>query len=171
MSFCDKDRLSRFAAGIKERYMRKADYDSDQSIIKAGGIEKFFEPDFEKIFNITFATGMYIGVSHLVIDITLKGSGWSSSAPYTQTINGLTGVTSKATVGNPTVVLDSANINVEDIVKYQNALGNIKAIITNDDGSITFIAPHIVNNKIDLPLSVPIAINDNILKDFFEPGG
>ena len=53
MSFCDKDRLSRFAAGIKERYMRKADYDSDQSIIKAGGIETFFEPDFEKIFNIT----------------------------------------------------------------------------------------------------------------------
>lgn len=41
MAFCDKDRLLRFAAGLKTKFMKKSDYDPTGAVAKAGGIEAY----------------------------------------------------------------------------------------------------------------------------------
>lgn len=83
--------------------------------------------------------------------VSLPASGWSGSAPYTQTVS-VSGMTADWVPGIPTVVLGSS-VEVTDLLAATEALGCIK-MITSADGTLTFTAPE---NKpgVSLTLRVP----------------
>ena len=70
--------------------------------------------------------------------VSLPASGWSGSAPYTQTVS-VSGMTADWVPGIPTVVLGSS-VAVTDLLAATEALGCIK-MITSADGTLTFTAP------------------------------
>ena len=83
--------------------------------------------------------------------VSLPASGWSGSAPYTQTVS-VSGMTADWVPGIPTVVLGSS-VEVTDLLAATEALGCIK-MITSADGTLTFTAPE---NKpgVSLTMRVP----------------
>lgn len=70
--------------------------------------------------------------------VSLPASGWSGSAPYTQTVS-VSGMTEDWVPGIPTAVLGSS-VAVTDLLAATEALGCIK-MITSADGTLTFTAP------------------------------
>lgn len=70
--------------------------------------------------------------------VSLPASGWSGSAPYTQTVS-VSGMTADWVPGIPTVVLGSS-VEVTDLLAATEALGCIK-MITSAAGTLTFTAP------------------------------
>lgn len=70
--------------------------------------------------------------------VSLPASGWSGSAPYTQTVS-VSGMTADWVPGIPTVVLGSS-VDVSALLAATEALGCIK-MITSADGTLTFTAP------------------------------
>ena len=85
------------------------------------------------------------------VTVNLPASGWSGSAPYTQTVS-VEGMTEDWVPGIPTVVLGSS-VDVSTLLAATEALGCIK-MITSADGTLTFTAPE---NKpgVSLTLRVP----------------
>ena len=83
--------------------------------------------------------------------VSLPASGWSGSAPYTQTVS-VSGMTADWVPGIPTVVLGSS-VDVSTLLAATEALGCIK-MITSADGTLTFTAP--VNKPgVSLTMRVP----------------
>lgn len=70
--------------------------------------------------------------------VSLPASGWSGSAPYTQTVS-VSGMTEDWVPGIPTAVLGSS-VAVSTLLAATEALGCIK-MITSADGTLTFTAP------------------------------
>ena len=70
--------------------------------------------------------------------VSLPASGWSGSAPYTQTVS-VSGMTADWVPGIPTVVLGSS-VDVSTLLAATEALGCIK-MITSAAGTLTFTAP------------------------------
>ena len=70
--------------------------------------------------------------------VSLPASGWSGSAPYTQTVS-VSGMTADWVPGIPTAVLGSS-VAVSTLRAATEALGRIK-MITSADGTLTFTAP------------------------------
>lgn len=70
--------------------------------------------------------------------VSLPASGWSGSAPYTQTVS-ISGMTEDWVPGVPTAVLGS-NVAVSTLLAATEALGCIK-MITSAAGTLTFTAP------------------------------
>ena len=70
--------------------------------------------------------------------VSLPASGWSGSAPYTQTVS-VSGMTEDWVPGIPTAVLGSS-VEVTDLLAATEALGCIK-MITSAEGTLTFTAP------------------------------
>ena len=70
--------------------------------------------------------------------VSLPASGWSGSAPYTQTVS-VSGMTADWVPGVPTVVLGSS-VDVSTLLAATEALGCIK-MITSAAGTLTFTAP------------------------------
>ena len=70
--------------------------------------------------------------------VSLPYSGWSGSAPYTQTVS-VSGMTADWVPGIPTAVLGSS-VAVTALLAATEALGCIK-MITSADGTLTFTAP------------------------------
>ena len=70
--------------------------------------------------------------------VSLPASGWSGSAPYTQTVS-VSGMTADWVPGIPTVVLGSS-VDVSTLLAATEALGCIK-MITSAVGTLTFTAP------------------------------
>ena len=70
--------------------------------------------------------------------VALPASGWSGSAPYTQTVS-VSGMTADWVPGIPTAVLGSS-VDVTALLAATEALGCIK-MITSADGTLTFTAP------------------------------
>ena len=100
----------------------------------------------------TSLSGLAADVDNLkYVLVSLPASGWSGSAPYTQTVS-VSGMTADWVPGIPTVVLGS-NVDVSALLTATEALGCIK-MITSADGTLTFTAPE---NKpgVSLTLRVP----------------
>ena len=72
------------------------------------------------------------------VTVSLPASGWSGSAPYTQTVI-VSGMTEDWVPGVPTAVLGSS-VAVTDLLEVTEALGCIK-MITSAAGTLTFTAP------------------------------
>ena len=72
------------------------------------------------------------------VTVSLPASGWSGSAPYTQTVS-VSGMTTDWVPGIPTAVLGSS-VEVTDLLAATEALGCIK-MITSASGALTFTAP------------------------------
>ena len=83
--------------------------------------------------------------------VSLPASGWSGSAPYTQTVS-VSGMTADWVPGIPTVVLGSS-VDVSTLLAATEALGCIK-MITSAAGTLTFTAPE-DNPGVSLTLRVP----------------
>ena len=87
----------------------------------------------------TSLSGLAADVDNLkYVLVSLPASGWSGSAPYTQTVS-VSGMTADWVPGIPTVVLGS-NVDVSALLTATEALGCIK-MITSADGTLTFTAP------------------------------
>lgn len=72
------------------------------------------------------------------VTVNLPASGWSGSAPYTQTVS-VSGMTADWVPGVPTAVLGSS-VDVSALMAATEALGCIK-MITSAAGTLTFTAP------------------------------
>ena len=83
--------------------------------------------------------------------VSLPASGWSSSAPYTQTVS-VPGMTEDWVPGIPTVVLDSS-VDISALLAATEALGCIKMIISAE-GTLTITAPE-DKPGVSLTLRVP----------------
>ena len=70
--------------------------------------------------------------------VSLPASGWSGSAPYTQTVS-VSGMTADWVPGIPTAALGSS-VDVTALLAATEALGCIK-MITSAAGTLTFTAP------------------------------
>lgn len=70
--------------------------------------------------------------------VSLPASGWSGSAPYTQTVS-VSGMTADWVPGIPTAVL-GGSVEVSTLLAATEALGCIK-MITSAEGTLTFTAP------------------------------
>ena len=85
------------------------------------------------------------------VTVNLPASGWSGSAPYTQTVS-VEGMTENWVPGIPTVVLGSS-VDVSTLLAATEALGCIK-MITSAAGTLTFTAPE-DKPGVSLTLRVP----------------
>ena len=83
--------------------------------------------------------------------VSLPASGWSGSAPYTQTVS-VSGMTEDWVPGIPTAVLGSS-VEVTALLAATEALGCIK-MITSAAGTLTFTAPE-DKPGVSLTLRVP----------------
>lgn len=83
--------------------------------------------------------------------VSLPASGWSSSAPYTQTVS-VSGMTADWVPGIPTAVLGSS-VEVTALLAATEALGCVK-MITSAAGTLTFTAPE-DKPGVSLTLRVP----------------
>ena len=83
--------------------------------------------------------------------VSLPASGWSGSAPYTQTVS-IPGMTEDWVPGIPTAVLGSS-VDVSTLLAATEALGCIK-MITSAAGTLTFTAPE-DKPGVSLTLRVP----------------
>ena len=83
--------------------------------------------------------------------VSLPASGWSGSAPYTQTVS-VSGMTADWVPGIPTAVLGSS-VAVSTLLAATEALGCIK-MITSAAGTLTFTAPE-DKPGVSLTLRVP----------------
>ena len=92
------------------------------------------------------------GVGNLkYVLVSLPASGWSGSAPYTQTVS-VSGMTADWVPGIPTAVLGSS-VAVTELLAATEALGCIK-MITSAAGTLTFTAPE-DKPGVSLTLRVP----------------
>ena len=123
--------------------MLKDEYDLDRTVLTAGGIKAYTAAQLQPVQ--TSLSGLaYVLVS-------LPASGWSGSAPYTQTVS-VEGMTADWVPGIPTVVLGSS-VDVSTLLAATEALGCIN-MITSADGTLTFTAP--VNKPgVSLTMRVP----------------
>lgn len=92
-------------------------------------------------------------VNHLkYVYVSLPASGWSSSAPYTQTVS-VPDMTADWVPGIPFIVFGSNNVPLDTLRNDTEALGYIK-MITSAEGTLTFTAPDDVP-RVNLALRVP----------------
>ena len=87
----------------------------------------------------TSLSGLDADVGNLkCVLVSLPASGWSGSAPYTQTVS-VSGMTADWVPGVPSLAL-YGTVDVTELITKTEALGCIK-MITSADGTLTFTAP------------------------------
>lgn len=84
--------------------------------------------------------------------VSLPASGWSGSAPYTQTVS-VSGMTADWVPGVPVIVFWGNNVPLDTLRNDTEALGYIK-MITSAEGTLTFTAPEDLP-RVNLALRVP----------------
>lgn len=120
-----------------ERTMKETGYDPDGAVLAAGGISEYTDAQLQPVQ--TSLSGLAAEVGNLkYVLVSLPASGWSGSAPYTQTVS-VSGMTEDWVPGIPTAVLGSS-VAVSTLLAATEALGCIK-MITSADGTLTFTAP------------------------------
>lgn len=123
--------------------MLKTEYDPDLNVKESGGIKAYTAAQLQPVQ--TSLSGLaYVLVS-------LPASGWSGSAPYTQTVS-VSGMTEDWVPGIPTAVLGSS-VAVSTLLAATEALVCIK-MITSAAGTLTFTAPE-DKPGVSLTLRVP----------------
>ena len=87
----------------------------------------------------TSLSGLAADVGNLkYVLVSLPASGWSGSAPYTQTVS-VSGMTADWVPGVPSLAF-YGTVDVTELITKTEALGCIK-MITSADGTLTFTAP------------------------------
>ena len=149
-AFLDKveTELSQLHAGTAT--MLRADYDSDGAVAEAGGIKAYTDERLQPVQTNLSNLAADVGNLKYVL-VSLPASGWSGSAPYTQTVS-VSGMTADWVPGIPTVVLGSS-VDVSTLLAATEALGCIK-MITSAAGTLTFTAPE-DKPGVSLTLRVP----------------
>ena len=159
-----RKQVEQIAAGVAKGNMSVSDYDNDGAVKAAGGMKAYTKAqtdvlaaDITKANNSiaevkTSLSGLAADVDNLkYVLVSLPASGWSGSAPYTQTVS-VSGMTADWVPGIPTAVLGSS-VDVSTLLAATEALGCIK-MITSADGTLTFTAP--VNKPgVSLTMRVP----------------
>lgn len=130
--------------------MLKTDYDPDLNVKESGGIKAYTDERLQPVQTILGGLAADVGNLKYVL-VSLPASGWSGSAPYTQTVS-VSGMTADWVPGIPTVVLGSS-VDVSTLLAATEALGCIK-MITSADGTLTFTAPE-DKPGVSLTLRVP----------------
>ena len=130
--------------------MLKDEYDLDRTVLTAGGIKAYTEERLQPVQ--TNLNSLDADVGNLKsVTVSLSASGWSGSAPYTQTVN-VSGMTEDWVPGIPTAVLGSS-VDVSALLAATEALGCIK-MITSAAGALTITAPE-DKPGVSLTLRVP----------------
>ena len=130
MAFCDKDRLLRFAAGLKTKFMKKSDYDPKNAVSGAGGIPDYIEAQIAP---------MTANLNKIkAVKVTLTTAGWSSSAPYTQTVT-VNGMTADWKPVHMTIPKTSTSVDTTTVLNELGALSCIQ-MCTSAAGKLTFTA-------------------------------
>ena len=119
-------------------------------MLTAGGIKAYTEERLQPVQ--TNLNSLDADVGNLKsVTVSLPASGWSGSAPYTQTVN-VSGMTEDWVPGIPTAVLGSS-VDVSALLAATEALGCIK-MITSAAGALTITAPE-DKPGVSLTLRVP----------------
>lgn len=140
--------LARLNAGTET--MLKTDYDPDLNVKESGGIKAYTDERLQPVQTNLSNLAADVGNLKYVL-VSLPASGWSGSAPYTQTVS-VSGMTADWVPGIPTVVLGSS-VDVSTLLAATEALGCIK-MITSAAGTLTFTAPE-DKPGVSLTLRVP----------------
>lgn len=140
--------LARLNAGTET--MLKTDYDQDLNVKESGGIKAYTDERLQPVQ--TNLSGLAADVDNLkYVLVSLPASGWSGSAPYTQTVS-VAGMTADWVPGIPVLSLGSS-VDVSALLAATEALGFIK-MITSANGALTFTAPE-DKPGVSLTLRVP----------------
>ena len=117
--------------------MLKDEYDLDRIVLAAGGIEAYTAAQLQPVQ--TSLSGLAANVDDLkYVLVSLPASGWSGSAPYTQTVS-VSGMTEDWVPGVPSLAF-YGSVDVTELITKTEALGCIK-MITSAAGTLTFTAP------------------------------
>ena len=127
MGYLSESGFDRFSAGLKKILDKKAQSkDLDTANASIATVSQGLKTAQGDIKNLKYVT------------VNLPASGWSGSAPYTQTVS-VSGMTADWVPGIPTAVLGSS-VAVSTLLAATEALGCIK-MITSAAGTLTFTAP------------------------------
>lgn len=127
MGYLSESGFDRFSAGLKKILDKKAQSkDLDTANASIATVSQGLKTAQGDIKNLKYVT------------VDLPATGWSGSAPYTQTVS-VSGITADWVPGIPTAVLGS-NVDVSTLLAATEALGCIK-MITSAAGTLTFTAP------------------------------
>ena len=117
--------------------MLKDEYDLDRTVLMAGGIKAYTAAQLQQVQ--TSISGLTADVDNIkYVLVELPYSGWSGSAPYTQTVS-VSGMTTDWVPGVPSLAF-YGNVDVTELITKTEALGCIK-MITSAAGTLTFTAP------------------------------
>ena len=111
--------------------MAKGQYDPSGAVLAAGGM-----PGYTAAVSSEKAAAYRKPLE--AVTVVLPASGWSESAPYTQTVS-VAGMTADWVPGVPVLSL-SSSVKVTTLLAATEALGCIK-MITSAAGKLTFTAP------------------------------
>ena len=140
MGYLSESGFDRFSAGLKKILDKKAkSTDLDTANASIATVSQGLKTAQGDIKSLKYVT------------VSLPASGWSGSAPYTQTVS-VSGMTADWVPGIPTVVLGSS-VEVSTLLEATEALGCIK-MITSAAGTLTFTAPE-DKPGVSLTLRVP----------------
>lgn len=140
MGYLSESGFDRFAIGLKKILDKKAkSTDLDTANASIATVSQGLKTAQGDIKNLKYVT------------VNLPASGWSGSAPYTQTVS-VSGMTADWVPGIPTAVLGSS-VAVTELLAATEALGCIK-MITSAAGTLTFTAPE-DKPGVSLTLRVP----------------
>ena len=130
-----------------ERTMKETGYDPDGAVLAAGGIPEYTDERVQTSLN-----DLNTDMSNLkYVLVPMSASGWSGSAPYTQTVS-VSGMTADWVPGVPSLAF-YGNVDVTELITKTEALGCIK-MITSAAGTLTFTAPE-DKPGVSLTLRVP----------------
>lgn len=140
MGYLSESGFDRFSAGLKKILDKKAQSkDLDTANASIATVSQGLKTAQGDIKNLKYAS------------VSLPVDGWSSSAPYTQTVS-VENMTEDWVPGIPTAVLGSS-VEVTALLATTEALGCIK-MITSAAGTLTFTAPE-DKPGVSLTLRVP----------------
>lgn len=143
-----------------ERTMKETGYDPDGAVLATGGIPEYIDAQLQPVQ--TSLSNLVADVGNLkYVLVSLPSSGWSGSAPYTQTVS-VSGMTADWVPGIPTVGFGSS-VNISMLLAVTEALGCIK-MITSADGTLTFTAPE-DKPGVSLTLRVPGQNGEQIVSE------
>ena len=140
MGYLSESGFDRFSAGLKKILDKKAQSkDLDTANASIATVSQGLKTAQGDIKNLKYVT------------VNLPASGWSGSAPYTQTVR-VPDMTADWVPGIPFIAFPD-NIPLESVRNDTEALGYIK-MITSAEGTLTFTAPD-DRPRVNLALRVP----------------
>lgn len=121
--------------------MKETGYDPDGAVLAAGGIPEYIVAQLQPMQ--TSLDSLVEDVSNFkYVNLRLDGSGWSDSAPYTQTVS-VPGITEDWVPGMPTYIPSfnsDGSVDVPGTVSGLEKVAYVKILISGN-GTLTAICP------------------------------